>query len=320
MRNIGGELELKSVDTESYFTDSGRSSLRLFLQSNDNRDKKYLLPDFFCEVIEKILIDENVEYSFYKVSEELLLDEEEILHKDFDVLYIVNYFGVQQKLQSSLLKDKIIIEDNVFFHNFENSANYKNWFAFNSFRKISLLSGGSLIKTNLELDVTFIKNENAPFIKLKNIAKNIKYEYINYKLFTEKEYLVKLEEAEESLNNQKEIFKIDNNLLANLITMDIKSQQEIRKIRFDILYDLFPQECINKNPSYYSFFVMCIQNRDDFRKNLMDSNIYLPIHWPQSSRVNSLYGDIISIPLFEIYTEEEFLYMLKKIEDSHEKL
>ncbi len=320
MRPIGGELELKSLDIKSYFTDSGRSSLLLFLRSNDHRNKKYLLPDFFCEVIEKIFIDENIEYSFYAVNEELVFDEEEMLHKDFDVLYVMNYFGVQKKIQPFLLNDKIVIEDNVFFHNFENSANYKNWFAFNSFRKVSQLSGGSLIKTNLELDINLIEEKEAPFIKLKNIAKNIKYEYLTHSLFTEKKYLAKLEEAEENLDNQKKIFRIDNNSIANLISMDLKSQQEIRKKRFDILYSLFPKECINRNPSYYSFFVMCIKDRDDFRKNLMDSNIYLPMHWPQSSRANDLYHNIISIPLFETYTEEEFLYMLEKIKDAHEKL
>ncbi len=312
MRNIGGELELKSLNIKAYFTDSGRSSLRLFLRSKKNRYKRYLLPDFFCEVVEKIFIDENIEYSFYKISNELLFYEEEILDKEFDVLYIINYFGTQQKLQSATLKDKIIIEDNVFFHNFENTLNYKNWFAFNSFRKISEVSAGSLIKTNLELDTNLIEDENAPFIELKNIAKNIKYEYLNHKLFTE-EYLNKLEEAEESLDNQKNIFTMDNHSISTLISMDVSIQQKIRKRRFDILYNLFPQKCINKNPFYYSFFVIRIKNRNDFKKNLMGSGIYLPIHWPKSSRINSLYDNVISIPLFEVYSEEEFLYMLEKI-------
>ena len=237
------------------------------------------------------------------------------MHKDFDVLYIINYFGIQNTLQSSFLKEKIIIEDNVFFHNFENSANYKNWFAFNSFRKVSQLSGGSLIKTNLELDINLIEAKDAPFIKLKNSAKNIKYEYVTHSLFTEEKYLAKLEAAEESLDNQKNIFRIDNNSMAHLISMDVTYQQQIRKRRFDMLYSLFSQDCINKNPSYYSFFVVSIKNRNNFKKSLMDSNIYLPIHWPQSSRANSLYDNIISIPLFETYTEEEFLYMLEKIRD-----
>lgn len=313
MRNIGGELELKSLEVESYFTDSGRSSLLLFLKSNENKYKKYLLPDFFCEVIEKIFIDENIEYSFYKINEKLLFDEKEILNNDFDVLYIINYFGVQTSLQSSFLKNKIIIEDNVFFYNFENTLKCKNWFAFNSFRKISQLSGGSLIKTNLDLDINLIKEKSAPFIKIKNIGKSIKYEYLNHELFTEQEYLVKLEEAEEILNNQKNIFRIDNTSMASLISIDVREQQEIRKRRFNILYNLFPKECINRDPFYYSFFVISIKNRDTLRKKLMNNNIYLPIHWPKSSTTNSLYDNIISIPLFETYTEEEFLYMLEKI-------
>ena len=313
MRNIGGELELKFSNVESYFTDSGRSSLRFFLRTSINKNKKYLLPDFFCEVIERIFIDENIEYSFYKIDNKLLFDERELLNKDFDVLYVINYFGMQTSIESSVLKNKIIIEDNVFFHNFENVLKYKHWFAFNSFRKVSQLSGGSLIKTNLDLDEDLISNKNAPFVKVKNVAKNIKYEYLNNTLFTEQEYLDKLKEAEDDLDKQKNIFNIDNGLISNLISMDINIQQIIRKRRFEILYSLFPQECINKKPSYYSFFILLVKNRNKLREKLMRDNIYLPIHWPKSSVSNELYNKIISIPLFEIYTKQEFLYLIEKI-------
>jgi len=309
MRPIGGELEAKLDNVKSYFTDSGRSSLRLFLKSEDNRKKRYLLPDFFCELIEEIFIEEKVSYSFYKINNDLSLNEKEILENKFDVLYIINYFGIQIKLNSLVLKDKIIIEDNVFFYNFENFNNYKYWFAFNSFRKISVLSSGSMIKTNLNLNLDLIKNNEAPFIKLKNNAKDMKYEFIKNNLFSEEEYIKKFNEAENRLDKQKEIFRIDNNSVSQFISYNFKNEQNIRKKRYDILYKIFNKNCINKKSQYYSYFVILINNRDEFRKKLMEKNIYLPIHWPKSTQENSLYNSIISIPLFEVYTDIEFEYL-----------
>ncbi len=316
MRPIGGEIEVQLSNTKSYFTDSGRSSLRLFLRSSNNKDKKYLIPDFYCFIIESIFIEENINYSFYKINKDLSFNEEEILTNDFDVLYIINYFGNTTKLNSLLFDNKIVIEDNVFFLDFENKENYKNWFAFNSFRKVSKLSSGSLIKTNLRIDTNLISSDDAPFHNLKKLAKNIKYEYIHEDLHCEKDYIDKFNEAEDRINLQKNVYSMHSDSISTLIAMNTKEEQVIRKKRFNLFFKLFPEECLNKNPLYYSYFVMSIDNRDEFRKKLMDDNIFLPIHWPKSSTSNKLYENIISIPLFEIYTELDFLYLIDKIKDT----
>ena len=313
MRVIGGEVEMKISDYKSYFTDSGRSSLRLFLRSSNNAEKKYLLPDFFCSVIENIFIEENINYSFYKVNQDLTFDIEEILKKDFDFLYIINYFGKPAKVESSLLDNKIVIEDNVFFFNFDNNLNYKNWFAFNSFRKISKLSSGSMVKTNLKINTELIKASDAPFHHLKNIAKNIKYEYVNNNLNTEKDYLEKFNEAEKSIDIQSDIFTMNSENISLILELNIDTEQEIRKKRFEELLKLFSNQCINKESQYYSYFVISIDNRDSLRKQLMSDNIFLPVHWPESTMHNELYSNVISIPLFETYTYFEFNYIVDKI-------
>ena len=67
------------------------------------------------------------------------------------------------------LDDKIVVEDNVFLYDFSNINNYKNWFAFNSFRKITTVSDGSLIKTNLKnfYSTPYILQNEANFVQLK---------------------------------------------------------------------------------------------------------------------------------------------------------
>jgi hypothetical protein len=47
MRPIGGEIEFKLPEDSIYYTDSGRSSLRVFIRNHKNL--KYLIPNFFVK-------------------------------------------------------------------------------------------------------------------------------------------------------------------------------------------------------------------------------------------------------------------------------
>ena len=123
MKNIGGEIELNSSSDYEYFTDSGRSSLRLILK-NLNK-KKFLVPNFLCKIILEIFNENNINYDFYQIDENLNLSKKTILNSKYDVLYIINYFGKYQKIDKQILNKKIIIEDNVFLPFFYNIRKVK---------------------------------------------------------------------------------------------------------------------------------------------------------------------------------------------------
>ena len=313
MRPIGGELEEKKSVYSHYFTDSGRSSLRLFLRSSNHKTKKYLIPNFFCEVIEEILKEEQIDYEFYNILNTLNVDIESIRSKEYDVLYLINYFGMIQSLDSIDISSKIIIEDNVFFNDFNNHGNYIDWYAFNSFRKITPLADGSLIKTNLEIDKHHILNKEALFLEKKREAKDIKYNYLYSQISDEMEYIKLFEEAEAILDNQKEIFKISSYSLLSLFQE--RHNQELERRRYLQLKKLFSQYTFAHDVQHYSVFPLKLKERDELRAYLMKKNIYLPIHWPESSQKNRLYDEIISIPLFIQYKEDEFNHMIDAIEE-----
>ena len=314
MRPIGGEIESNSIEENIYFTDSGRSSLRLFFKSGFS-DKKVLLPNYFCEVIEDVLKSENINYEFYNITEDLRVDVNSIENKQFDILYLINYFGIIQNIESLNLSEKIIIEDNVFSFDFKNNGNYKQWYGFNSFRKISSLSDGSLIKTNLSIDATLIVNKEADFVKTKDEAKHLKYQFIFDKLGDEQTYLTKFKKAENLLDEQNSIYSISNKSLYKLTNINQQVEQEVLKKRYQILSKFFDSYSLKLEQKEYSFFILKLEKRDELRKLLINKNIFLPIHWPQSSQENNLYSKLISIPLFSNYSDKEFKYMIGSIKE-----
>ena len=146
---IGGEVELEISELNEYFTDSGRSSIKLIL--NRLKGKIFLIPNYICEIIVKIFDEYEAEYSFYNINKDFSIDEESITNKQYDVLYIINYFGMNHKISNIIKTNKMVIEDNVFLPIFSNYQSCHKWVGFNSFRKISPLADGSLIKSSFSL-------------------------------------------------------------------------------------------------------------------------------------------------------------------------
>jgi len=312
MRPIGGELEHQEVLERVFFTDSGRSSLRLFIRSGNN-NKKFLIPDFLCHVIENVLREEGVVYDFYNILDDLSVNIGSVQGKDYDVLYLINYFGMAHDISTLNIDKKIIIEDNIFFNNFKNTKQYEKWYSFNSLRKISSLTDGSMVKTTLPVISELVKNTNAEFVMLKEKAKIKKYKYLNSGAGNEHDYLKLFDSGEDFINQQNEIYKISSTSLYQLFYIDKTNDQQVLKQRFDLLKQIFDDFGFKKNPDYYTFFPMRVKNRDELRLAMKIHEIFLPIHWPCSTVKNSLYEEIISIPLFTTYRDNEFMHLVEKL-------
>ncbi|VAW63372.1 hypothetical protein MNBD_GAMMA11-1566 [hydrothermal vent metagenome] len=311
MRLIGGELEHREILEHICFTDSGRSSLRLFIRSGNSK-KKFIIPDFLCHVVEDVLKEENVDYIFYNILDDLSINISSIQSKNYDVLYLINYFGVVHDIRALNINNKIIIEDNVFFSNFKNTEQYEKWFSFNSFRKISSLADGSMVKTSLPVSEC-VKNSEARFVKLKEKAKINKYKYLNSGVGSERDYLRLFDEGEVMLDQQSEVYKMSDASLYRLLYIDKTNNQHVLKQRFDLMRQTFEKFDFGKNPDYYSFFPMRVKNRDALRSAMKKHGVFLPVHWSCATIKNRLYEEIISIPLFTIYEDNEFMYLVEKL-------
>lgn len=308
MKPIGGEIQYEDDGLFNYLTDSGRSSIRLFLMSG-LKNKKFLLPDYLCKIVLSVFNELCVDYSFYKVHETLSIDVNEINKHDFDVLYLINYFGMTyHDLFDRISGDKFIIEDSVFIPVVKYAKYRKNWVSFNSFRKVSPLADGSLIKSSFELNESLIVNESAPFSKIKYDAKRIKNEYLKNDLFSEESYLSYFNRGEEIIDNQGLIYSISNKSKYALLNYysSLDNEYHIRKENFHYLDKYLSNFRINEDSPYVSHYVLKLQRRDELRKYLFSKQIFLPVHWPQVEGLkNSLYETVISIPIDSRYNIED---------------
>lgn len=302
---IGGEAECQGEALHSCLTDSGRSSLRLLLRSGFAQ-KRFLLPDYLCKVIPEIFDELHVDYSYYRVNEDLSFDlGNELQHGD--VLYVINYFGQQADL-STLQESNWILEDNVFLPLVENRYNQKNWVGFNSFRKISSLADGSIIRSTCKLEESQIKQTDASFAALKTAAKKLKYEYLHFSGDDEQGYLKLFAEAEQLIDEQREIFSISKASLFKLLEfyLNIDREYSPRKRNCKILDEYLSLWRVNNKATHPSLYVLSVENRDNLRQYLFKHKIFLPVHWPRIAGItNPLYDKIISIPVDSRYGEDD---------------
>lgn len=312
MKRIGGEFEFGQDGIFYCFTDSGRSSLRLILRSGLSR-KKFLVPNFICKIILDILDQENVDYSFYNINEDLSIDKGSLKAKDFDVLYVIDYFGQRQEgLDAITGASKILIEDAVFLPEVKKPKGIKNWIGFNSLRKILPLADGSLIQSTVKLNENLIHKAQAPFVDYKYKAKAIKYEFINENRHKEKDYLRLFKKGEVMIDQQALIYMASAKSLYSMIDFFKKAriEKEIRDDNYYTISKLLKKYSIGLHSEFYSFCILRSAVGDRLRKFLFKKKVFLPVHWPENGKVqNILYRELISIPVDSRYNKQDMKHI-----------
>ncbi len=307
---IGGEIDFQHDGFHTYLTDSGRSSLRLILQSGF-RHKKFLLPDFLCKIIPAVFDELGVSYSYYTVNPDLSINFKSIGERNYDAIYLIDYFGKKQNIRSHPFPDDAwFLEDCVFMPVVDPPNGVQNWVGFNSFRKISHIADGSIVKSSVKLAKDLICRDEPPYSGMKYEAKRVKYEFLHYNKYSEQLYLKLFNEAEALADRQKDIFSISHHSLANLLEFyrNREREYEIRSKNYHVLDRHLGRFNIGLDAEYYTLYVLSVDRRDELRNYLFSHKIFLPVHWPGVADAgNSLYKRIISIPVDSRYDGSDML-------------
>jgi len=143
-----GKSDTRKLDYHTYFTMFGRNSLE-YIMRNMDKTLIYMLPDFHCDEILKVFDKHNVKYNFYHINEDLTIDWDSVDSHYCDVFYAISYFGVKHDYDP-IMFNKILLEDNVFNVDFDIDDRFKDYIGFNSYRKITPLQSGSLLKSTIK--------------------------------------------------------------------------------------------------------------------------------------------------------------------------
>jgi hypothetical protein len=319
---IGGEMPFEHDEgMHTCLTDSGRSSLRLILGSGFAR-RRFLLPDFLCGVISRVFEELGVPHAYYRTMPDLTIDVESVRGRDFEVLYVIDYFGVRQAYRDLVGRDQWVVEDAVFLPVVEHPAAPGNWIGFNSYRKISPLADGSLVRSTAPLAAGLVAQSEAPFAALKYRAKRMKAEYLRDGRHGEDEYLALFAEAEKMADRQSGISSISGASLFNLLAFHRRLPEEYRARarNFELLRARLGGLGLPLQPEYPCLFVLDADRRDALRKSLGEQRIFLPVHWPNPGGLdNRLYERVISIPVDSRYGEADMQRVAEAIERFYQR-
>jgi hypothetical protein len=289
-----------------------------------------LLPSFLCPSILKPLKKMGIKYKFYKINKKLQIDIVDLkarINENVKAVFYINYFGFPPKqdilaeLRNFQQEGILLIEDcaQCLFPTQDNFSD----FCFNSFRKFLPLDGSILIsKVKLEIDNSlhisqyFLLRHFARFLRFLNTKIPLEFSKIFLTL------IIKSDQIYYSSENSS-FNKFNRTILAKFSFESIKAN---RRIFFHEIVNILKDKCIYNTLGDDTIPLgvpIIINARDDVRKQLIDKNIFCPIHWKLSKEIDKkefaesweLSEQILTIPIRENFSKIEMQYLINNLKE-----
>ena len=323
----------KYLDNQyTIYTDSGRSAI--CLASSKLRKGKILLPAYICKSVVECFKNQY-KIRFYQLNEYLEIDKdsmEEQLTESVSVVYIMHYFGKMQNantLEYLREKQKLyqfqIIEDTT--HSFLTQKNTIGDFQICSLRKWFAIPDGGVIYSKTPLKIEKPEEQKACTAQVTE-AMLLKYLYINYGTECNEMYRTIFVEQEHALDNQQKLYKISDISELLLRCVDISKTAKRRKENWNYIIKTLDNKKImplyreNADAFVPFSFPVLVEERDRFRKYLMEHKIYCAVHWPIETKEQQvieqnryLTHHILSLPLDQRYGLEHMEYMMRIVNE-----
>lgn len=319
--------------------DSGRSCIKYLLKNIlGKKINKILLPSFLCSSIVNAIELIGIDFEFYNVNSDLIIDIEDLDRKVKTVneaLYFINYFGFYQpnyvyEYLKKIQKTNLIIEDctHTLFSKEEDKHNrYIGDFQIASIRKWFGIPDGAILfskSSKISYDTNLTKSGNNDFFAMKFLGQLLKSNYIEDGK-CKKEYFMKIMRDAVLTDEINSMSSISEIILNGYDYIDLKNK---RKLNYEYLYNELNNNAIiepifscTKGEIYPLGFPIKVKtNRDKFRQYLANNNIYCPVHWNSYKHVNGEYIDsdklsnmILTIPCDQRYSQEDMKYIVDTI-------
>lgn len=296
---IGGEFPISiadlmkaqnfnKVNDGTYHYASGRAALYQILKYLKEQQgiTSVLLPNYLCDTILVPIRKLKLKFQFFLLNDKLEL-EEDVFRKVYSknaAILLINYFGLQDLSQQiAFIRyidiNAIIIEDDVqAYYEFKKPLGDVA-FKYTSLRKTFAISDGGLVKTEHTLPV--IDKPNT-FGQYKTAAALMKA--MRDGKFDDSVYLDISKIGGSKIDDELDcsMSLVSEHLYAYLDEENVKSRrQKNAKYLAEKLSekDIPPLLPINEN-KVPLFVPIWLENRDEVRKQMLQHEIFCPVHWP----------------------------------------
>lgn len=308
--------------------DYGRSAIR---NMPIPKDKKVLLPEFICDSVLKCFREDYICY--YRIDDNFNIDYEDLKCKIDDTVgcvFVVHYFGyIQNDEIMKAIREKadeygITVVEDVTQSLFSGQELYGDYIVASVRKWMPVPMGGVLYSkgSNALPDVSglLVSNDNS-----KAYGMVLKDMFLNTAYDTNSKYREIFVEAEERIDSDSEIRLLSDFSKYLIGCVDVYDLMERRKKNSLMLHNGLDKLGINSIRSFEDsecplVYPLRVNNRDAFRKYLMENRIYCAVHWPYAgslseNRSNAIYNSetLISLPIDQRYGEKEIDYMIDVI-------
>lgn len=341
---LGSEFDLNLHDLKivpnsvfEYFKDmnyclfeSGRSALKAIAAVMGGG--QVLIPEYICESVIKCFPIDQI--AFYKLKENLQIDADDLLNKinrNTAAVYLMHYFGsLQPESVLPLLREEkekygfSIIEDTT--HSIFSQKQTVGDYCVASLRKWFALPNGGVLYSNNSFCLNSCYDRPRSTDNDKAYAMILKNLHLSGRIDCNLEYRTIFTACEEKLDKQNEIKRISDLTEFLLNCNDICEMVKRRTSNLNYLKNKLSstgiKEMCDFTQSDCPFTLpIVVPDRDDFRKYLMENNIYCAVHWPFDGLAReerplavSLSNSMLSLPIDQRYGEEEMVYLLNVID------
>lgn len=327
MREIGSEFWLErepktlSADREGSYVLSGRTAIDLIIQdiAKTRQVKNVYMPAWCCDSMLAPL-----DIKFYDISLAESAESTEIVcHTDgtdfTDVFYVTNYFGYENTLPIETVKKfkekgAIILYDRT--HSFlmeEDPYLALADYSFASIRKWMGVIDGAVVN-----GVKDCQLKQYPHLECKEQAMRMKKAFIEGDESIDKQTLLNLySEFGHHLVEDYQNYEMDDLSYALYKTEDLSAMRRKRRENAQYLHEnlkgvkFIGELTENTVPLFVPIFFETTEQRNAVRKELIEAQIYCPIHWPKPTLIpadyeaNKIYETELSLICDQRYNIED---------------
>lgn len=258
---------------------------------------RFLLAGFICDVVPRLFDELGVRYGFCRVWEDPTVDPAGMAGEP----------SMRSTSSITLAKCRSTVTSSPAISDrgrlcVLRSKGYKCWIGFHSFRKISPVTDGGLVRPTVALDERLIEPSEAKFEAVKAHAKRIKWEYLQQSGRDEALYLRGFEQGEALLDAQATVHRVSRAGLVQVLDFPRRRNDELRVRRrnFAVLERLLGIWVVPLMTRHPCLCVLQVDRHGGLRECLWHRRIYLPRGFD-----TPLYRRIISIPVDSRYGEAE---------------